>query len=54
MLGFRYLASKAKQVMFCKNVYENCLEADFSPLLLFIKIVSSVRYALVIIWNLSI
>jgi len=48
MLGFRYLASRAKQVMFCKNVYENCLEADFFPLLL-IKIVSSVRYALVII-----
>lgn len=38
MLGFRYLASRAKQVTLCKTVYENCLEADFFPLLLFIKL----------------
>lgn len=49
MLGFRYLAPRAKQVTLCKTVYDNCLEADFFPLLLFLKIVSSVRYALVII-----
>ena len=37
MLGFRYLASRAKQVMFCKNVYDNCLEARFFPFTTFYK-----------------